>query len=143
VGLLLVLGGLAVAPFPSAPAAAGCVAPELSIAGDRSTRQQPIELRRGDEVTVDGRFFHTGCDDTGGGDSFGCTADEPEEEVPMDDIGLRLLEKPASTDGPVLGTADADDESRASWTFTVPLDAPTGRGVLRTASSDPLHVVVR
>lgn len=119
------------------------MAPELSIAGDRSSRSQPIELRRGNEVTVDGRFLHEGCDDTGGGDAFGCTAEEPEPEIPLQDVELELLEKATSTDGTVLSTADADDESKASWTFTVPLDAPVGRALLRAAFSDPLHVVVR
>ena len=137
------LGGLAVAPFPSSPAAASCVAPQLSVAGDLSSCQEPIELRRGDEVTVDGRYFHDGCDDSGGGDSFGCSSDEPELEPPLQDVELEFFEKAASTDGTVLGAADADDESRTSWTFVVPADAPLGRGVLRAAFSDVLFVVVR
>jgi hypothetical protein len=142
VGLCVVIAALALAPYPSSPSVAGCVAPQLSIGGDQSSREHRIELRRGDQVTVDGRFFHEGCDDTGGGDAFGCSADEPEQEIPLDDVELLLLENPASTNEIGLGITDADDESRTSWTFTVPLDVPVGRAVLRAAFSDPLYVVI-
>jgi len=142
VGLLLVLAGLAVAPYPSSPAAGGCVSPQLSIAGKLSSRQSPVELRRGDEVTVDGRFFHDGCDDTGGGDAFGCSTDEPEPEPPQQDVELVLLEKPADPEGVSLSVADADEEANATWTFTVPTDAPLGRGILRAGTSSDLYVLV-
>lgn len=133
---------VALAPFPSTPAVAGCAGPQLSVAGDLGSRRAPVELQRGDEVTVDGRHFVDGCDDTGGGDAFGCSTEEPEPEIPVHDARLELLESAGSTDGLVLGEADADDAGRVSWTVTVPVDAPLGRGVLRAAFSDDLHVVV-
>jgi len=94
-------------------------------------------------VTVDGRRFIDGCDDTGGGDAFGCSTEEPEPEIPVEDARLELLESAASEDGLVLGEADADDAGRVSWTVTIPADAPLGRGVLVAAFSEGLHVVVR
>ena len=142
VGLLLVLSCVALAPYPSSPSAAGCAAPQLSVGGELSTRQRPVELRRGSEVTVDGRFFHDGCDDTGGGDAFGCSADEPEPEPPQTDVELVLLERSADVEGVSLSVADADEAARATWTFTVPADAPLGRGVLRAGTSDELYVLV-
>jgi hypothetical protein len=143
VGLSMGLSVLAVAPLPSTPAAAGCAGPQLSVGGDFGGRDSPVTLHRGEEVTVDGRYFVDGCDDTGGGDAFGCSEDEPEPEIPVEDARLELLESDASEDGLVLGEADADDAGRVSWTVNVPADAPLGRGVLRAAFSDGLHVVVR
>lgn len=137
------LSGLALAPYPSTPASAGCVAPQLSVAGDLGSRQRPVELRRGDEVTVDGKYFHDGCDDTGGGgDSLGCTTEEPEPEPPMQDVDLVLLEKRSGSEGLSLAVTDANEDSRATWTFTVPEDAPLGRGILRAETSGDLYVVV-
>lgn len=140
--LLLVLVGLAVTPYPRSPAAAGCVAPELIIGGDPGSRQQPVELRRGQQVTVDGRYFHDGCDDTGGGDAFGCTTEDREPTPPMRDIELVLMERQSDASGIPLAVADADAGDEASWTFTVPADAPLGRGVLRTQTSGALFVRV-
>ncbi len=138
----MALVGLAVAPLPSGPAAAGCVAPELTIGGDHGSRQQPVELRRGQEVTVEGRFFHEGCDDTGGGDTLGCTTEQPEPTPPMEDVELVLLERQSDAAGLPLGVADANAHDEATWTFRVPADAPAGRGVLRTQTSGVLFVHV-
>jgi hypothetical protein len=142
-GLSAGLTALALAPLPSTPAVAGCAARELSVAGDLGSRQSPVVLVRGEEVTVDGRRFIDGCDDTGGGDAFGCSTDEPEPEIPVEDARLELLESAAGEHGLVLGEADADHAGRVSWTVTIPVDAPLGRGVLVAAFSDGLHVVVR
>lgn len=136
------LSGLAVAPYPSSPASAGCASPQLSVDGDLGSRQRPVELRRGDEVTVEGRYFHDGCDDTGGGDAFGCSTDQPEPEPPMQDVELVLLESKTASEGLPLAVTDADEDSKATWTFTVPDDAPVGRGILRAETSSELYVRV-
>jgi hypothetical protein len=140
--LLLVLLGLAVAPYPSSPASADCAAPQLSIDGEYSSRGDPIELQRGDEVTIEGRYFVDGCNDTGGGGAFGCSQDEPESTPPQQNVELQLLEKRSSATGISLGRADADGDGRATWTITVPSDAPTGSGVMRAGTSSELYVTV-
>jgi hypothetical protein len=143
VGLSVALAAVVVAPYPSTPAVGDCSAPQLSVGGDLGSRKTPVVLHQGAEVSVDGRYFVDGCDDTGGGDVFGCSHDEPEPEPPLQDAELELLDSTRSEHGLVLGVADADDRGDISWTVTVPADAPLGRGVLRAAVSSDLYVVVR
>jgi hypothetical protein len=83
--LVMTMLGLAVAPFPQPPAAASCTAPYLENA-DR------LVLERGAAVTIDGRAFVQGCQD-----SMSCSvgpgcdscehADPP--PIPMHDVELR------------------------------------------------------
>ena len=143
VGLSVGVAMLVLAPLPSSPAAGSCAAPQLSVGGDFGGRDSPVTLHRGEELTVDGRYFVDGCDDTGGGDAFGCSEDEPEPAVPLEDAQLELLDSARSTSGLALGVADADDHGRIAWTVTVPADAPLGRGVLRVTRSGDLYVVVQ
>jgi hypothetical protein len=138
-GLLLVLGGLSAAPYASSPAAADCGGPQLSI--DGASAYDPatsVPLRRGDEVTVEGRYFVQGCDDTGSTGSLGCSPDD--EPDPMSDIELRLVGTGASV---ALGVEDANADGLASWTFTVPETAPLGAARLEAADYwEEFHVTV-
>lgn len=63
-------------------AQASCAAPYLTL-GD-------LAVSAGSPLTVEGRAFVEGCDDTGGGDAFGCSTDEGETEVPMEDVLLEV-----------------------------------------------------
>lgn len=106
-------------------------------------------LARGEQVRVEGRGFVDGCDDTGGGDAFGCTHDEPEPVIPRADVELRLSSGAVQAEnapGVVLGRADAgtaDDDrlGQVVWTVVVPTDAPPGRALL-DADGAELEVVV-
>ena len=132
--------GLAVAPFPASPAAADCAGPQLTIDGEQAhDPATAISLRRGDQVTVDGRYFVQGCDDTGTSGGLGCSPDN--EAVPMHDIELRLV--PGSGTAVSLGMEDANEAGGTSWTFTVPDDAPLGAAQLEAVDySEPFHVTV-
>ena len=71
--LMTALVGLAVVPLPTSPASAGCVAPWLSFDGDYPASDERVPLMRGEEVTVLGRAFRDGCNDTGSpSGGFGC-----------------------------------------------------------------------
>ncbi|MBZ5737627.1 hypothetical protein [Nocardioides mangrovi] len=137
IALLLGLTGLAAAPFPSSPAAAGCAGPQVVVPGVDVARDRPV-LTRGSEVTVRGRYFLDGCDDTGGSSAtLGCTTDDEGETVqPSRDVELRL-------NGELVGTADADEDGRITWTFTVPVDLPVGPATMDSYSGDEIRVRIR
>ncbi len=146
--LVLLLLAAAVAPFPGAPASASCVGPQLATAGQRAI---PSEARPGQRapavrpasvVSVDGRFFVDGCDDTGGQTSvLGCDRQAgPEDQVaPMKDVELVLRQGGREWS---LGTADADAHGRITWDVRIPVDLRSGRAILLAATSRTAVVVV-
>ncbi|WP_121253659.1 hypothetical protein [Nocardioides ferulae] len=140
---IAVMLAAAVAPFPQQPAAASCAAPSLEVPGAART---PVVLHAGERVTVTGRGFVEGCDDTGGGSVLGCSGgDEGETEEPMSDVELVLLHgRPTPTQVSLAvadaGTADDGRLGQVTWTFTVPADQPLGPAVLKTEGSEPLRV---
>lgn len=100
-----------------AGASASCAAPDLRVGGS----WEGVVLVPGQAVVVEGRAFVEGCDDTGGGDAFGCSRAEEEREVPYADVLLELRQ------GSRVWELDAEDASttpgsvgRVEWDVTVP-----------------------
>lgn len=135
--MLMCLAGLSM--LPGSTSSASCAAPSLALAG--SDQPRPA-VRRGAEVTVTGRDFIDGCDDTGGGSVFGCAEEDAEVEEPMTDLDL-VLRHGRPRQVVVLATADADSSGAVTWTFVVPLDAAPGPAVLRADTAQPLPVRIR
>lgn len=141
----VVLLGLATAPFPQPPAHAECAGPTLKVQG---MEEEPALLHRGEQVTVMGRGFVNGCDDTGGGSGFGCSGnDDGEIESPMVNIELVLLQGQPTMKQTSLALSDAGTAADGqlgwgTWTFTVPTHQPLGRAVLKTEGSSPLPIRV-
>lgn len=125
------------------PATAGCIAPQLRLAGERyadgTAPESPPTVLRGGEVTVEGRAFREGCDDTGAVDTFGC--EEREQVVPLRDVELVLEQSGRSWP---LGAADAGPDHDVRWSVVLPDDVRPGpaRLVTDAASSEPLRVRV-
>lgn len=144
--LLTGLLGVAVVPYSDNPAAASCAAPSLSVEGHDT--DQRVRLVPGEEVTVTGRGFVEGCDDTGGSSAspLGCSGDDHEEiETPLTDIELVALQGQPTMKETSLATADAgtaedDDLGQITWTFVVPRTLSPGPAVLKTVGSEPLPV---
>jgi hypothetical protein len=145
--LAALLLALVVAPYPQSTADASCAAPSLTIDGaDGGGRALPT-LTRGQQVTVSGRGFASGCDDVGSTSTFGCSGDDhADESEPLTDVELVLVQgRPTTTTRTSLGAADAgtaDDGQlgQVTWRFDVPADQPLGRAVLKTVGSEPLQV---
>jgi hypothetical protein len=136
-GLAVALSVLA-APWPGLPATASCAAPYLNLAGDLPAPAP------GGELVVVGRAFVDGCKDTGGATVFGCAVDEPEPEVPLAAVTLRLQQGGREWD---LGTADAGTAEdgtlgQITWLVTMPADVQPGPARLLTDGSEPLTVEV-
>jgi len=135
--------------FAPAPAGASCVGPQITVPGAPSpsttvvplggtdSTTVPVRLRAGSTVTVSGRYFANGCDDTGGGPAGplpGCSAAGPPPAAPAQDVGLDL-----EVGGRVvrLGTADADQGYAVRWTVTLPPEVGAGStGSLTTSSGE-------
>ena len=139
--LLTVLLGLALAPFPQQTASASCAAPYLEVVG----RQV---LERGAAVTVEGRSFVDGCRDTMtcstglGCDS--CSYDDP-PVMPLEDVGLRLVQGGRSWD---LAVADADTAANdrlgwVTWDFELPAGVRRGKARLVAEDAQPVGVRIR
>lgn len=132
-----------IALWPIETASACCVAPYLRVEDAREKR--PI-VSRGASVTVEGRAFVDGCNDTGGSSGFlGCTPQDDEPVVPHDDVALRITQgdrqwELGSEDA---GTAADDQLGHVSWTFVVPDDLRPGRARLAADASEPLLILVR
>ena len=137
-----ILLGMAVAPYPQPAANAQCAGPTLKVQGV----EEPLALfHRGEQVTVTGRGFVDGCNDGGGGSAFGCSGEDEEIEVPLDDIELVLVRQKPVLHQTVLGISDAGNAKDGqlgwvTWTFTVPSDHPLGRASLVTEGSSRLPV---
>ena len=134
---LLVAALLAVAlgPLPSSPVAASCAGPVLSITGPTN----PTALRPGDDITVGGRSFVDGCDDTGGQDGvFGC---DREHEVVTRMVDVQLVLRQRGREWP-LGTADAAGSGDITWRVRVPDGPRPGRARLVAGTAQALRVAI-
>lgn len=125
-------------PAPHDAASASCVGPMLE------TRDAaPPTITPGQRLTVVGRFFLDGCNDTRVVvRSYGCSTHEQAPEVvrPLDDVTLSLQQGGHTWR---LGTADANSAGRVRWVVTLPVDLEPGRATLVTDQSRGLRVVVR
>jgi hypothetical protein len=145
--LLAALAGLAVVPYPSSPASASCVAPWLSFDGEYPAADARVPLVRGEEVTVVGRGFREGCNDTGSSSGvFGCSGEDMgEEETPLQDVELFLVQQRPTLLQVSVGVEDAGtaDEGRlgwVTWTFTVPETMRLGGARFSSEGAENLEV---
>lgn len=133
----------AIAPWPTWDASAGCVAPYLRV--DDARQERPV-VNRGASVTVEGRAFVEGCNDTGGSSGFpGCSSQDDEPVLPHEDIGLRITQGDRQWElgREDAGTADDNQLGHVSWTITIPDDLRPGRARLEADASDSLPILVR
>lgn len=117
-------------------ASASCAAPYL--------QPQVGALRPGMTVTVEGRGFTHGCQDSMGCPAFGCGSCEYDEPAPapMQHVSLRLVQGDRTWH---VGAADAvADENggagQVTWRFTVPADVEVGRARLIPGGGETLVV---
>ena len=133
--------GLAVFPIPQTPASASCAAPYL-----KGTER--LVLERGAGVTIEGRSFVNGCLDsmscsTGlGCDS--CQYDDP-PPTPMEDVGLRLVQRDRTWD---LGVADAEKAENnhlgwVTWRFDLPAGVKPGPAELVPEHAEQVRIRIR
>jgi len=133
--LLATLLGLSLAPYPQTPAAASCAAPYV---GDGR-----IVLVHGGEQDVEGRGFVDGCQDSMGcSASPGCHSCEYADPAPQPstDVELRLRQAHHTW---ALGTADADDSGRVTWSFELPAGVRPGPARLLADGAGPVEVRIR
>jgi hypothetical protein len=133
--LVLLLAAAIAAMQPATPTAADCAAPTLDLAPQAS-------LLRGEKVTVTGRHFRDGCNDTGVCTGFlGCQrCDYGPPVEPMRDVELVLRQAGRSWS---LGSVDADATYVATWTFELPPNVRPGRARLVPTTGEPARVTIR
>jgi hypothetical protein len=134
---------VALAPFPPFSASASCAAPYLKGTED-------LVLQPGTEVTIQGRAFVHGCQDSMGcEEGFGCDDDDCEydgpEVEPMEDVVLRLVQRGHTWQLDVADSGVADDNQLGwvTWTFTVPADVEAGPAKLVADESGPVRIRVQ
>jgi hypothetical protein len=128
------------APWPAERAAASCAAPSLQIGDDTQRR---VTIATSATVTVEGRGFVDGCDDSGGQTEWGCASDDV-TQAPSRDVGLSIRQGAQRWD---LGSADAGtaEDNRlgqVTWSFDVPVRLAPGRATLIARGAQPLPVVI-
>lgn len=132
---LLLLGALALAPYPQSPAAASCVGPSLDL-------PRGAVLAPGERHEVGGSHFVDGCRDTMtcsiGCDD--CEYDEPPPE-PIADVDLTLRQGGRTW---TLDTADASGEEatsgEVSWSFRLPPEVRPGPARLVADAAAPVRI---
>ncbi len=134
-----VVGAAVLAPWPVTTAAASCASPFLYIGDPQAHRPVAVTASR---LTVQGRAFARGCNDTGGADVFGCDNTPREVEAPMTGVTLRLQQDGRSWS---LGTRDAGtaEEERlgqVTWRVRLPADVAPGRALLVARGAEPLPI---
>lgn len=115
---LLIVFGVRASPAP-----ASCVGPTLR-AADR-------KVPAGDELTIKGRYWFNGCQDTGSCSATPCGESECDygpEERPKRDIKVSMRKGDQVV---FLGEVDADATFQFSEGFTVPPDTPPGTYFVR------------
>lgn len=154
----LALLAVPLAAFAIAPVGASCAAPSLSIDG------APSILKVGQTITIrtEGGWGDFPCDDTGGGSMFGCSSDDPGDEVggePDQDIEIRFYgpltpkqerqltryaHRSSLDNYQVLGTVDSNADGYFEVEVQIPAVEP-GRYVIDTplGYDDAYAVTVR
>jgi hypothetical protein len=139
--LVALLLAAAVAPLPGSPAEASCAGPQLTLTGVTGQAAHLPVVRPGAAVTVEGRYFVDGCDDTGGqATGPGCAhQDRPQDRVtPMTHVELVMRQHGREWS---LGAADATTHGRISWNVWIPAGIEAGRARLLAATSQTLVIV--
>jgi hypothetical protein len=138
--LVAILLGFCSLPFSELNATASCAAPYFKT-------NHKLVLDRGTTVSVEGRAFVDGCQDTGScTEQLGWThCDYGEKEAPLNDVPLTLVQGERRWR---LGEADAgkasDDQlGWVTWTFDTPGDARPGPARLVAPSASPMRVTLR
>lgn len=142
-GSLALLAGalmVATAPWASGTASASCAAPYLRIGEDDP---HPV-VQREAPITVQGRAFVLGCNDTGSS-TGGCSAGQDPAEMPMKNVVLSIHQgsrewRLGSADA---GTAENNQLGHVTWTVTMPTGLEAGRATLTADGSGPLMVDVQ
>jgi hypothetical protein len=133
--------GLAVVPFPQPPAASSCAAPYLQVT-------QRLVLERGASITIEGRAFADGCQDSmscsAGLGCDSCDYDDP-PPTPLEDVGLRLVQHGRTWDLGVAdaGTAENNQLGWVTWTFDLPTAAKPGPAHLVSEHAEPVPIRIR
>ena len=140
--LIVALLGLTLMPYPTSPAVASCAAPYLKLDDEQV-------LERGAAMTVEGRAFVDGCQDSMGceSSSFGCeecTYDEPPEE-PMEDVVLHLVQGERTWELDVADAGSAEDNHLGwvTWTFQLPAEVERGPARLVPDGGQSVRITVR
>jgi hypothetical protein len=132
----------AVAPWPVTPAAGSCARPYLYIGDPQPARPVPVTTST---VTVQGRAFARGCNDTGTVNVFGCDTSRREVEEPMTEVTLTVQQGSRSwwlgTEN--AGTAEENRLGQITWTVRLPADVAPGRALLVAPQADPLPIRIR
>lgn len=102
--------------------ATSCAAPEISVT--------PAQVAVGDDIEVLGRNWNGVCP---GPDTIGCWGGSAQEDRPIQDIQLILVNRGTKERYP-LGTVDADE--RMGFSLTVSADVPPGWYVVKDARGE-------
>lgn len=125
--LAVAVSATVVGVFAPTSSSASCVGPMPTVG--------PVTL--GHDVEVDGEWFRTGCDDTGGSGCGGVTS----TEVPMEDVEIVLDQGGTSW---TLATVDAGGRGEnyaIHWSGPLPDGVSAGAATV-TAGGVPVDVVV-
>lgn len=140
--VLMAAAGLGVvAPQPSSASCAGSQLVPATTSGPADT-VPALVLHPGRSATVEGRFFHNGCEDSYS--TGGCGRgkyDDPQS--PMQGVVLTLRQ--GEREWP-LGSADAADRDRGyaiSWAVEIPTEARPGPAVLLAGSTQREVILAR
>jgi len=141
---LLAASGLGL--FAPGTAGASCagptivsITPEARPAATPSGQTRPVVLHPGEAITVTGRGFIDGCNDTPGP---GCMGGGAVTQKAAHDVALVLNR---SGSGTRLGQANAGDPATGysiEWQVTLPTDLPPGSAQL-TADAATARVIIR
>ena len=127
-------------PVPADPATASCVGPYLFV----GKVQNDTVIDPAADLSVSGRAFARGCDDTGSSSVFGCQPSQGERTTAMKDVVLLLKQgdqrwRLGIADA---GSADQNQLGHITWHVQVPAGVRTGRATfvadIRPRGSDGL-----
>jgi len=115
-------------PVPANPATASCVGPYLFV----GKVQHDTVIDPAAALSVSGRAFARGCDDTGASSIFGCQSSQGERTTAMRDVVLLLKQGDQHWR---LGVADAGSAEHQrlghiTWHVQVPTGVQAGRATL-------------
>ena len=119
-----------------------CVGPTIAVGTDLDPAAPPADggtVRAGQPVTVTGRWFHSGCEDTGG--TTGCGEPPPDPEAPLLAVELVLRQGGQSWRLDRRDAAPRSEQYAVRWSGTIPPQVRPGPAEL-TAAGATLPVTV-